>query len=229
MSVVHGRMPLATVPQARLQNGQVGYSDVLAVPAANAATLADYVDGLGTYGSPLNPSGEPGHDHSGGMFGRPMFITVGSTTLHGAQGGTGVVYPAKFYQLYIDNGPGGTTTVDDGPYVPCWIPGCDLISGAYVRLGVRFRINITATGLDAADSLEVIAKINDDQYAFTVSSPNTTGVRYLGSASTAQTVGTEPGATNNVSLSAKVVRVAGGANRGCIINVHEIEYGVFST
>jgi hypothetical protein len=229
MSVVHSRMPLATLPQARLQNGQVGYSDVLTVPAANAATLADFVDGLGTYGMPLNPSNEPGHDHSGGMFGRPLFITVVSSTLSAGQGGTGVVYPAKYYVLSVDNAAGGVTTLTNGDPIPCWIPGCDPISGAYARMGVRLRIDVLATTLLATDTLEVIVKLNDDQYAFTVSSPNTTGVRYIGSASAAQTIGSHPGATNVYSISAKATRVAGGSARACIINVHEIEFGVFST
>jgi len=229
MSVVHSRMPLATVPISRLQNGQTGYSDVLAVPAANAATLADHIDGLGTYGMPVNPSGEHGHDHSGGLFGRPMFVSVASMTLHGAQGTTGVVYPAKFYQLWIENAPGGTTTVDDGPTVPIWVPGCDPIVGAYVRLAVRLRVNLVLTGLQSTDTLEVVAKINDDSYTFTLTNPHTTGVQIFASASTAQLVGTLPGATNNIMISAKAIRVAGGASRACTINVEEVEFGVYQT
>lgn len=229
MSVVHSRMPLATLPQARIQNGQVGYNDVLAVPAANAATLADFVDGLGTYGMPLNPSNEAGHDHSGGVFGRPMFITVGSSCLSSGQGVTGVVYPAKYYYLSEFNAAGGVTTVINGDPIPCWIPGCDLISGAYAKLGVRLRIAIVGTTLSASDTLEVIVKINDGSYAFSVSNPHITGIRYIGSASAAQTIATEPGATNTYSVSARVARVAGGSARACTINVHEIEFGVFST
>lgn len=229
MSIVHSRMPLSVPPVSRLQNGQTGYSEVLTTPAANAATLADYVDGLGGYGAMLNPSSEYGHDHSGGFFGRPMFVTVASATMHGAQGEIGVIYPAKFYQIYIENSAGGTQTVDTEPPIPVWVPNCDLVDGAYRQLAVRLRINITNTGLDASDTLQIIVHLAQYNYAFTVSSPNVTGERYIGTASSSQLVGTVPGAVNNVYLEGKVDRVAGGASRGCIINVHEIEFGVYST
>jgi len=191
--------------------------------------MADYVDGLGVYGAPLNPSNEPGHDHSGGYFGKPIFSTVGSTTLHGAQGETGVIYPAKFYQIYVENAPGGSTTIDTEPSFPVWIPNCDLADGAYALVGVRLRVNMIATGLGASDTLDLTVHIAKNEYTFSVASPNTTGVQYIGSSSAAERVATVPGAVNNVYLSATATRAAGGAVRGCILNIYEIEFGVFST
>jgi hypothetical protein len=228
MSVIHSRMPLATVPISRLQNGQTGYSDVLAVPAANAATLADYIDGLGTYGAPLNPSGDHGHDHSGGYFGRAMFVSVASMTLNAPQGTTGVIYPEKYYYLLLPLGAGGTTSQTDGVAVPLWVPNCDR-NGAYANLAIRIRANVVATTLTASDTLQVIAKLNDASYTFSVSSPNTTGTRYLASASTSQLIPSIPGAVNNLHCNAKVVRASGGSSRGCTINIEEVELGVYQT
>jgi len=229
MSVLHSRMPLATVPISRLQNGQTGYSDVLAVPAANAATLADHIDGLGTYGMPINPSGEYGHDHSGGLFGRPMFVSVASTTLNPDVFVTGVRQPAKFYFLSTESAAGGITTAVDGQPVPIWVPGCDPIAGAYVRLAIRFTARLASTTLTSSDTVEVIAKINDDSYTFTLTNPHITGVRNFASASTTQLIGTVPGAINNVSFRTRVVRVAGGSSRGCVIYFQEMELGVYQT
>ena len=229
MSTIHSRIPPSPLRPARAKNGQPGYSDLLLTPAANAATMADYVDGLGDYGMPPNPSGDYGHDHSGGYFGKPIFRSLFTSTLHGAQGETGVVYPKKHYQLYIENKAGGVTNTEIGPSIPLWIPNCPMIDGAYVSLGVRMRISIVSTTLTASDTLQIIVNLSQNSYTFAVSSPNTTGERYIGSASASETVNTVPGATNEAFLTGKAIRASGGSLRGCVINVHELELGVYST
>jgi len=229
MSTVHSRMPLAVTPYTRLQNGKAGYSEVLTVPAANTATMADHVNGLGTYGAPLNPSGDVGHDHSGGYFGRPMFISVVSTTLNPNITTTGVVQPAKFYLLGAENSAGGTSTLLNGQPVPVWIPPCDPKSGAYVQMAVRFTARVWTTTLVSSDTVSIIVKVNDDSHTFSLSNPHVTGVRTFASSSSSELIATDPGAVNNVSFSTNVVRAAGGSSRGFGLYLEEIEFGVFST
>jgi len=230
MSKIHARLPMFPVTYTRAQNGQPGYSDLLAVPAANTATMADHVDGLGTYGAPLNPSSEPGHDHSGGHFGKPLFATVASLSMHGPQGTTGVLYPARFRTLLIDNAAGGVTTK---VYLRArhflWVPNCDSIVGAYANLGVIARINLSATTLGASDTLTLYIEVDGDEQSFSVSNPNVAGIKILSSASLAQCVSPILGTVNRVAVRATVVRAAGGASRGCNLEIHELEFGVYQT
>lgn len=231
MSTVHSRFPLYPVPYTRAQNGQPGYSEILTTPAANAATLADYVDGLGTYGGPLNPSSEPGHDHSGGHFGKPLFLTVASLSLDGPQThGTGVIYPQRFRSITIENAAGGTT-ISAAMVSPTfiWIPPCDATDGAYVNLGISARVDLATTTLTASDVLTVYFKVGEDEQGFVVSGPNSTGVKNLASSSTSERVSVRVGAVNLVEVRATVVRAAGGSSRGCKLDINELELGVYST
>lgn len=218
------------VAYTRAQNGQPGYSDLLAVPAANAATMADHVNGLGTYGAPLNPSSEPGHDHSGGHFGKPLFASVASLYMHGPQGTSGVLYPARYNEMTFFNQPGGVTSKNylrSPKYI--WIPNCDSISGAYSNLGVVVRANLASTTLGASDTLTLYIEIDGDEHGFLVPNQNIPGVKILSSASLAQCVSPILGTVNRVAVRATVVRAAGGASRGCNLEIYELEFGVFST
>jgi len=230
MSTIHSRLPLYPVPYIRAKNGQPGYSELLTTPAANAATLADWVDGLGTYGGPLNPSSEPGHDHSGGHFGKPLFCTVASLSLDGPQGTTGVLYPQRFRSITIEDDAGGTTT-NETMVSPTfiWVPPCDATDGAYVNLGISARVDLTTTTLTASDVLTVFFKVGEDEQGFVVSGPNTTGVKNLASSSTSERVSVRVGAVNLVEVRASVVRAAGGSSRGCKLDINELELGVYST
>jgi hypothetical protein len=230
MSTTHSRWPLYPVPYARAKNGQPGYNDLLASPAANASTLADWVDGLGAYGAPLNPSSEPGHDHSGGHFGKPLFCTVASLSLDGPQGTTGVIYPQRFRSITLEDGAGGTTTnatMVSPTFI--WVPPCDPSDGAYVNLGISARVDLTTTTLTASDVLTVYFKVGEDEQGFTITGPNSTGVKNLASSSTSERVSVRVGQVNLVEIRATVVRAAGGSSRGCRLDFDELELGVYST
>lgn len=218
------------VAYTRAQNGQPGYGDLLAVPAANAATIADHVDGIGTYGAPLNPSSEPGHDHSGGHFGKPLFATVASLSSHAQQGTTGVLYPARFNEMTFSNQPGGQTSrnyLRSPKYI--WVPNCDSVFGAYANLGVVIRANLATTTLGASDTLTVYIEIDGDEQGFLVPNQNLPGMKILSSASLAQCVSPILGTVNRVAVRATVVRAAGGVSRGCNLEIHELELGVYQT
>jgi len=230
MSVTYRLWPPYPVPYTRAQNGQVGYSEILSNAAGDAATIADWVDGLGLYNAPLNPSSEPGHDHSGGHFGKPLFLTVASLSLDGPQGTTGVVYPQRFRFITLEDDAGGTTTnaaMLGQTFI--WVPPCDLTTGAYANLGISARVELTATTLDASDVLTVYFKVGEDEQAFVVTGPNTTGVKKLASSSTSERVSARVGAVNLVEIRAKVERAAGGSSRGCRLDINELELGVYST
>lgn len=231
MSVTFRPWPLYPVPYTRVQNGQTGYNDVLSTAAGDAATLADWVDGLGGYGAPLNPSSEPGHDHSGGHFGKPLFCTVASLNLDGPQThGTGVLYPQRFRFINIENAAGGTTT-NAAMVSPTfiWVPPCDATDGAYINLGISARVDLTTTTLTASDVLTAYFKVGDDEQGFVVSGPNSTGVKNLASSNTSERVSVRVGAVNRVEVRATVVRAAGGSSRGCKLDINELELGVYST
>lgn len=231
MSVTYRPWPLYPVPHTRVQNGQPGYNDVLSIAAGDAASLADWVDGLGTYGAPLNPSSEPGHDHSGGHFGKPLFLTVASLSLDGPQThGTGVIYPQRFRSITIENAAGGVTNsaaMVSPTFI--WVPPCDTTDGAYANLGISARVDLVSTTLSASDTLRVYFKVGDDEQSFIISGPNTTGVKKLTSSTTSERVSVKVGAVNLVEVRANVVRAAGGSVRGCRLDINELELGVYST
>ena len=231
MSTVHSRWPLYPVPYTRAQNGQVGYSELLVTAAANAATLADHIDGLGGYGAPLNPSSEAGHDHSGGHFGKPLFCTVASLSLDGPQiHDTGVIYPQRFRFISIENAAGGITTnatMVSPTFI--WVPPCDPSDGAYVNLGISARVELTTTTLTASDVLTVYFKVGEDEQGFVMSGPNVTGIKNLSSSSTSERVSVRVGQVNLVEIRATVARAAGGSSRGCKLDFNELELGVYST
>jgi hypothetical protein len=230
MSVTYRLWPPYPVPYTRAQNGQIGYSEIVSNAAGDAATIADYVNGLGIYNAPLNPSSEPGHDHSGGHFGKPLFCTVASLSLDGPQGTTGVIYPQRFRSITLEDGAGGTTTnatMVSPTFI--WVPPCDPSDGAYVNLGISARVDLTTTTLTASDVLTVYFKVGEDEQGFTITGPNSTGVKNLASSSTSERVSVRVGAVNLVEIRASVVRAAGGSSRGCRLDFDELELGVYST
>lgn len=229
MSTIHARWPTNPIAYTRCRNGETAFSDVLAVPAANNATMRAWVDGVNGYGSPLNPSGEYGHDHSGGHFGRPIFTSIATLSLHGPQGNTKVYYPERFSIYQAFNEAGGITSTREFSPTAIWVPPCDPAVGAYTKLGISARINLVATTLTASDSITVGIRLgNGPKISFQISPVNATGMRLYQTPSLADRISpARVGASNLVTIDVTVIRAAGGASRGCRLDFHELEFGVY--
>lgn len=229
MSTIHARWPTNPTSYKRCRNGEVAYSDVMAVPAANAATINAWVNGINGYGSPLNPSGEYGHDHSGGHFGRPIWRSVASLSLHGPQGDPDLYYPERFSFYQVPNEAGGVVSTAEFSPTAIWVPPCDPVSGAYAKLGITARFNIVSTNLSASDSIQMGFTLGDGARVSTnLSNPNLSGIRSFQTPSLSDRIAPgRVGASNLVTIDMVVTRAAGGVSRGCRVDVHEIEFGVY--
>lgn len=242
MTILTAPWPAVTLPLNMLQNEQIGYSDIPAVYAATLASLYGHIVGGETVGgtanpAPLNPSGDYGHDHSGGDFGAPLFRTVATCAAGrgNPSGGAGLItgYTASAMSLGAD--VDSTTTTSDVWAIPMWVPPCDPLNGAYLSLGVAIRVRLHQTSLLAGDTLtlEVWARnADDDQTAddaisFAVSSPQTTGLKQVTTSGTSTRLRLKQGAVNVLAVRAKVVRTTGGSSRSAVLWSEQAEIGIY--
>jgi hypothetical protein len=239
MTIVTSRWLPLPLPYARGQNAEPGLSELITQSAANLATHEGHIRGGATVGgvensAPLNPSGDYGHDHSGGEFGRPFFRSICTAT-----GGNGATYNNTQIvngfpnYLTLDDEAGGVTTVGRNHDVYVAVPPCDPAKGAYRSLGLFVAVHLQVTALLSGDtlSLDVWVDNGDGPPAgvpnFVLTAADTVGVKTVSSgASTRITV--RPGAINRLRIRPKVVRAAGGSARGARLVVNEAELGVYS-
>ena len=241
MSTLTSRWPPVPLPFARGQNEEPGLSELLAQTAANSATLWGHTNGGQLVGdvanpAPLNPSGDHGHDHSGGDFGKALFRSLLTVTFDDGevynpteiQGGVnyGVIPVADAADSVINYG-------QHHRWVAIWVPPCDPLTGAYVDLGVHVAARLQTTALLAGDTLQLQAwrKRSDTSAAntlvsFTLPNPNSTGDKRAESGSRLSVI---PGALNLIYFRVRVERTTGGAVRGCTLAIKDIEIGVYET
>lgn len=149
MAQYHGcTFPVNYFPDADyLHNGVVLRGELLSGLAANTRTMGEWIGGAAigdTPSAPLTPHGNaPGHDHSGGVMGRPFQITLWQASFG---------YPED---LMDANTIGGralrtrtTSAISGAPMLSnklqvLWIPGCP-IDGAYQHLVLEVRCYATA-------------------------------------------------------------------------------------
>lgn len=247
MTKLTSRWPPVPLPYARGQTAEPGLADLMSVDAACLMTLHGHTVGGEMLGNssdtpnpaPINPAGEYGHDHSGGWFGKALFRTIATTTFddgatfNSAEIAGGVHYGA----IDVANAAGSENNFGTLPRrFFAFVPPCDPVDGAYRELGIHITARLIVTALDASDSLIIQAWRSSegsfdpilDKADFTLSAPNTTGEKTAASGATT-TLRVIPGAVNYFGLRVRVERVAGGASRGCRIELQEIELGVYET
>jgi hypothetical protein len=86
--LIPASMPLSTVTDTSVQGGSRGRVNILTATAGTARWLAEYVTGAVATGNepcaPYTAAGiGPGHDHSGGVLGRPLQHTIMACTFGG--------------------------------------------------------------------------------------------------------------------------------------------------
>ena len=242
MTIITARWPPTPVPYARGQNEEAGLAELLMQTAANTASIVGHTVGGqrlvdADNPAPINPSGDFGHDHSGGEFGRPLFRSVASISFAPVVSSTYLAGPARSVRLHVTDMAGSATNQSNAPQVLVWVPPCDAKVGAYVWLGVAAALNLEATALVSGDAIEFVVRSRHPRLAalegaerrLTVSSPTSTGSKVVTSSTSADRLRVVPGAMNPIELLARVVRTSGGSNRGCRLRVDELELGVHST
>lgn len=223
-----------------VQNAKPTVAEIASGLSSNIALLEGYVTGGEDVGqgpnlAPVNPMGDRGHDHSGGVHGRALFRSV--ATLHlGEYGGAFSSDLAR----QLSNGahfttgskPGGTTDkIRTGDPLAIWVPPCDKTFGAYVNLAVAGLLWIEATTLGASDTFDMQVTTDHGDGGnravdFSISSPNSTGMREFRSGNL---LTVRPGQFNPLNFIYSVVRAGGGASRGIEGGVIELELGVFES
>lgn len=248
MSTVQTTWPPYPTLHSRSQNLEPLENEVVRNPAANLTLLEGHINGaerVGNIGNPapLNPSGELGHDHSGGDFGPPLFRSI--CTVHSDGGETyssnvaGVTEPnvlvlLQFFEA-LALGKVGARSSPVHEFHP-WVPPCVPLTGAYQNLSVC--AVLTSDGaLDAADSVwlritnehRLLRKAGGDYpyMKLAISSPGASGVRTDSSGSTERLL-TVPGGINPLKVELEVDIHNSGSPRTPYFQLLHLDLGVYA-
>lgn len=212
---------------------------------ANLTTHKGHASGGALIGTdanpaPVNPSGDIGHDHSGGEFGRPFFVSIATLDLAGGIG-------ASDDSVNVITGPSTTRvvhaavaadipTVVMGGVLRLWCPPCDkaISTGAYAALAAMARIDLEITALRAADVITLQLRQG------TPGLPGATASIVLTGSTTATGIqvaiaGSDAllpmlaGAMNTITWSILIARENAGSARGATLRLDSLELGVFTT
>lgn len=186
--------------------------------------------------APLNPSGDYGHDHSGGEYGRAIFRSIATLDFGGGAYGSNMLVGPRAYAVEHEAVAASVPTLVGGGTFRIWVPPCDpaIGVGAYAALASLSLVEIVSTALRAADvvtlqllqvtprapSAEVSIELDGD--------PSSTG--YLqGTSDAGELLPTLPGAFNTIQWRILVDREGAGSPRGALFRLDDLELGVFST
>lgn len=178
MSKIIGDWPCSHIPTRQQWAGQDVLTDLPRQLAGNALAMHGHTMAPTTLPSqtPAPPdmvspaTGKMGHTHSGGRDGRPLFRTIASFNCQRLwSAGAGNLYPNSAIMGYSFSGAAHDEEhYEDFEPVPLFIPQCDPLSGAYLRLGVLVQARTTTvTTMQATDTLRVIVEnltADDDVY-----------------------------------------------------------------
>lgn len=248
MTIASQRYPPTPVAYRKGQNLEPGVAELMQQSAAMCATLDGHTQGSGAaaYAAPVNPSGDLGHDHSGGEHGRPLFRSLATVTFD--DGRSFNTSPVLFGKVAIDGWfyvrdsiPESTNKSAHPASVYVWVPPCDPVEGAYLRLGLAVSLWLAPLSPVAGISGPPIAgdtvtlrvwRRTEDQIRqvalFPITSPATPGARYVES-ELASRLFVEPGAWNELVFELEMERGAGGSDRGLNAWLLEAEVGVYES
>lgn len=237
-------LPPAPLDRRDTQNNRPALSDIPRRLSAGAAWLAGYIVGGEELEAGVTPNLSPrspmhglrGHTHSGGLDGRPLFRSVLTLSLD----------PSNVYSTNLSKNGGQwvvewsanvtasqSVTYPIGGPIPVFVPGCDLVAGAYRQLGWRAIIRVlSSTNAQTGDVLTLNAKnittnteVSD---AATTGAPTVATEYYLKSDAAGDCLPCQPGAVNIVSLSMTYTADGTAATRSADVALIEFELGVFS-
>lgn len=236
-----GVFPPTHLSIERGQNGAPALADVPRALAGNAASVKGLLSGGSTVGSanaapnpsPRNFSGDYGHDHSGGYFGRPLFRSVATVWLSPIDADS--VAGMTMLEASTNTGAAGATTrtVAAGPTV--WIPPCDPNDGAYRDLAVVVRLEIISTSLEPGDVLTVTIINNtanrrgrNSEATLVILGEDSTGVKVAESGVSSR-LRCVPGMLNELSFRFTADRDGTAGSRSAIFRVLDLELGVYES
>lgn len=248
MTKLTQRYPPTPRPYASGQNLEIGLAELIQQSAGLGATLEGHTNGSGLVvgvanPAPRNPSGDFGHDHSGGEFGRPLFRTVATVTFDdGATFNATPILGGTKARPFVPDGADGTTNRGAQVSRWIWVPPCDPVNGAYVSLGVA--VALYASGSNHADvssgpisgdvvTLRVWRRNEGSQgqvvAEFTIGTPTVTGQKFVESSDASTRLTMKPGALNEVVFELEMARTTGGSTRGFDAWLLEAEFGVYES
>ncbi len=238
----------AGIRESVSHNNEPALADIPAVLGADGAALYGYVGGTDTVATntpnPVapSPSGQLGHDHSGGRWGRPLFRTIATWAGNDRQP-TGTGQPMGGGNLSDSTGPtfvGAGASPDMGPseaeryYVQggwnIWVPPGDAtLDAAYGYLGCIAKFWTFRGNLNAGDTVDFrIKNLHPDATnSVTWSLSTTIPTNQTIESNSDERLRVMPGQINILELSILITTDATvGLSRGCDIRLIAIELGV---
>jgi hypothetical protein len=249
MSTVRTTWPPYPTLHSRSQNLEPLENEVVRNPAANLTLIEGHINGAERVGNianpaPLNPSGDRGHDHSGGDFGTPLFRSIATVNVDGGETYSsniaGTTYPNTlclfqyFSPATLEPGKEGAISSTSHLFHP-WVPPCPPETGAYQNLSVC--AVMTSDGALGASDLVWLRITNQHRllrkpagdYPFmrlAISSPGASGVR-TDSSGSAERLLTVPGSINPLKCELEVTLDGGGSARAPYFQLLHLELGVY--
>lgn len=235
--------PLPLVME-KLSSQQPGIAEIAARLGANTNMHAGHAVGGDLLAgeanpAPVNPSGDYGHDHSGGDFGRPLFRSLATIGL-GAGGSNDtanmLLGTAAVRHEHESVGASVDTRVG-GPPVRLWCPPCDSQQdvGAYAAISVAARVEIESTNLISGDVLflrvlQATPGFGGVEVDVPLSSGSILSTGWIRMQSTSLTrLPMAVGRLNTLQLSTVIERTGSGSARSATVRVDAVELGVYST
>ena len=227
-------------------------SEKLAVTAGNTATLWGYVTNVEDFaddqGNPCPPApgtGAPGHDHSGGYYGRPLFRSVFTLNLNVydeagfTSVGADLAYQRSSWGIRRTNiGVGLTAKAGHGSremsIVPVPVPGCCPLRGAYNALAIMADWEWDdAHSLNSADTatLRILNLTTGHAIEFDVDPDSFSMQRFQSDPSDdpSTLLLMAPGRLNMITAEMVVTLDSGGTSRDAIGYLTALEGGVVET
>jgi len=234
--------PTSSLVTSETYNNRPLLAEIPRTLSGNVATMIGWTYGGGsirgtTEGNiaPFAPGhGQRGHDHSGGVHGRPLYRSIATTSFGGGSEAESITWldGSDQTQLLFFNIPASSSAYLQTGFAPwpIWVPGCDPGPlGAYQYLGVTILGQIeTATNMQTADALifDVENSATGSLLQVSDSSITTTGLF------TARAAGlvTRPGTYQTISIPrVRLQTTATVATRTLAFGLMGVEVGVWST
>ncbi len=244
MSLMRGSFPPLPFPMKLLSSQQPATADIALRLGANTNIQAGHIDGGDQLAgeqnpAPKNPSGDYGHDHSGGNFGVPQFRTVAALPLASVfdSSGTGMLASPAAVRTEHDNAGASIATRVGNTPLHLWCPPCDPQRdvGAYAVLSVSARVEVEATSLISGDVVTLVVVQSTPEGPTTevevpVADGDVTATGWLRMTSNLREVAVPMavGRMNTLSIATKVARTGSGSSRGVTLRVDSVELGVYS-
>lgn len=239
MSKAIGDFP--TIPPQNLdcRNNADAIADVPRILSANCVMNAVHATGSSAISatqtaphSMISPSGNYGHDHSGGVWGRPFVRSIATMNL-----GASEFYSSNFigghevFRAHFTDVPSDTSDTSSAGEGYIYVPPCDELKGAYNVLDLFLVVSLRDhNDVFAADSIELMVtnKTTGDSVSFSESgvSTNPTNVIFISDADS-ERLNFQQGQFNRISFQFTWNSdISGGLDRSISARVLEFSCGV---